>query len=215
VDTSRVRLAPPEHEEQERTMAKANLGNLDGRGFSPPLAASRWWLYTVGFLLVLAGLGALAIPFVASIAVEAVVGWAFVLAGLVQLAYALRTKGWGGFAWQILIGAIFLIGGLMLITNPVAGLLSLTLVIIATFLASGVIKILVGFRLRPMDGWGWFVLLGILSLVVGVLIWNRLPSSAAWSLGLLVGIDFLSTGLVFLRFGYLAGQAPRPADAMA
>ena len=142
-------------------MAKANLENLDGRGFSRPLAESRWWLFTVGGLLVLAGLSALAIPFVASIAVEAVVGWAFVLAGLVQLAYALRTKGWGGFTWQILIGAIFLLGGLTLITNPVAGLLSLTLVIIATFLASGVIKILVGFRLRPMDGWGWFVLLGI------------------------------------------------------
>jgi uncharacterized membrane protein HdeD (DUF308 family) len=196
-------------------MAQANLGNLDGRGFSQPLAESRWWLFTVGGLLVLAGLAALAIPFVASIAVEAVVGWAFVIAGLVQLAYALHTKGWGGFAWQILIGAIFLIGGVTLITNPVAGLLSLTLVIIATFLASGVIKILVGFRLRPMDGWGWFVLLGILSLIVGVLIWNRLPSSAAWSLGLLVGVDFLSTGLVFIRFGFLAGRRTGAAGAVA
>ncbi|RDI57886.1 HdeD family acid-resistance protein [Microvirga subterranea] len=196
-------------------MAKAKLENLDGRGFSRPLAESRWWLFTVGGLLVLAGLSALAIPFVASIAVEAVVGWAFVLAGLVQLAYALRTKGWGGFAWQILIGAIFLLGGLTLITNPVAGPLSLTLVIIATFLASGVIKILVGFRLRPMDGWGWFVLLGILSLIIGVLIWSRLPSSAAWSLGLLVGVDFLSTGLVFIRFGFLAGQRNGAAGAIA
>jgi uncharacterized membrane protein HdeD (DUF308 family) len=196
-------------------MTQANLGNLDGRGFSQPLAESSWWLFTVGGLLVLAGLAALAIPFVASIAVEAVVGWAFVIAGLVQLAYALRTKGWGGFAWQILIGAIFLIGGVTLITNPVAGLLSLTLVIIATFLASGVIKILVGFRLRPMDGWGWFVLLGILSLIVGVLIWNRLPSSAAWSLGLLVGVDFLSTGLVFIRFGFLARRRTGAAGAVA
>lgn len=195
-------------------MAQANLGNLDGRGLSQPMAESRWWLFTVGVLLVVAGLSALAIPFVASIAVEAVVGWAFVLAGLVQLAYALRTKGWGGFVWQILIGAVFLLGGFTLITNPVAGLISLTIVIIATFLASGLIKILVGFRLRPMDGWGWFVLLGILSLVIGVLIWNRLPSSAAWSLGLLVGVDFLSTGLVFIRFGYLAGQRNGAAGAI-
>jgi uncharacterized membrane protein HdeD (DUF308 family) len=66
-----------------------------------------------------------------------------------------------------------------------------------------------------MDGWGWFVLLGILSLAVGVLIWNQLPSSAAWSLGLLVGIDFLSTGLVFLRFAYLAGQTSRIVGAPA
>jgi hypothetical protein len=85
----------------------------------------------------------------------------------------------------------------------------------STFIASGVLKLLVGWRLRPMVGWGWFVLLGVLSLVVGLLIRNQLPSSAAWSLGLLVGIDFLSTGLVFLRFGFLAGQASRWIRAAA
>lgn len=176
---------------------------------------SRWWLYAIGILLIIAGLAALALPFFASLAVEAVVGWAFVIAGISQLLYAFRAKGWGGFAWQLLIGAVFLLGGFTLITNPVAGLISLTLVIIATFIASGVLKVLIGFRLRPVDGWGWFVLLGILSLSVGLLIWNQLPSSAAWSLGLLVGIDFLSTGLVFLRFGYLAGQASRMIGATA
>jgi len=116
---------------------------------------------------------------------------------------------------QLLIGAVFLLGGFTLIANPAAGLISLTLVIIATFIVSGVLKVLVGFRLKPLDGWGWFVLLGILSLAVGLLIWNRLPSSAAWSLGLLVGIDFLSTGLVFLRFGYLAGRTSRLVGAAA
>lgn len=194
-------------------MPQPHLTRLDGTGLSGPLARSRWWLYAVGFLLIVAGSAALVLPFFASLAVEAVVGWAFVIAGIAQFLYALRTKGWGGFVWQVLIAAVFLVGGFTLITNPVAGLISLTLVIIATFVASGILKILIGFRLRPMDGWGWFVLLGVLSLAVGLLIWNRLPSSAAWSLGLLVGIDFLSTGLVFLRFGYLAGQTSRIAGA--
>jgi hypothetical protein len=129
-----------------------------------------------------------------------------------QLLYAFGAKGWSGFTWQILIGAVFLLGGFTLLTNPVAGLISLTLVIIATFLASGVLKILIGFRLRPMDGWGWFMLLGLLSLAVGVLIWNQLPSSAAWSL-VLVGIDFLSTGLVFIRFGHLWRAGPPELSA--
>jgi uncharacterized membrane protein HdeD (DUF308 family) len=190
-------------------MSQASLTPLDGKGLSASLAQSHRWLYAVGILLIVAGLAALALPLFASLAVEAVVGWAFVIAGISQLLYVFRAKGWGGFAWQLLIGAVFLLGGFTLITNPVAGLISLTLVIIATFIASGVLKILVGFRLRPMDGWGWFVLLGLLSLAVGLLIWNRMPSSAAWSLGLLVGIDFLSTGLVFVRFGYLTGQTAR------
>lgn len=196
-------------------MSQASLNPLDGTGLSASLAQSRRWLYAVGILLIVAGLAALALPLFASLAVEAVVGWAFVIAGVSQLLYVFRAKGWGGFAWQLLIGAVFLLGGFTLITNPVAGLISLTLVIIATFIASGVLKVLVGFRLRPMDGWGWFVLLGLLSLAVGLLIWNRMPSSAAWSLGLLVGIDFLSTGLVFLRFGYLAGQTSRMIGAPA
>jgi uncharacterized membrane protein HdeD (DUF308 family) len=201
-----------------QAMPQAGLTHFDGTGgaqLSPPPAQSRWWLHAVGILLIAAGLSALALSLLASLAMEAVVGWAFVIAGLSQLLYAFGAKGWGGFAWQILIGAIFLLGGLTLLTNPVAGLISLTLVIIATFIASGVLKILIGFRLRPMNGWGWFVVLGILSLAVGLLIWNQLPTSAAWGLGLLVGIDFLSTGLVFLRFGYLAGQTSHMAGAAA
>jgi uncharacterized membrane protein HdeD (DUF308 family) len=82
----------------------------------------------------------------------------------------------------------------------------LTLVIIATFLASGALKIVIGLRLRPLDGWGWFVLLGVLSLAIGLVVWSGFPGSVVWSLGLLVGIDFVSTGLVFLRVGLLAGQ---------
>jgi len=196
-------------------MSQASLTPLDGTGVSASLAQSHRSLYAVGILLIVAGLAALALPLFVGLAVEAVVGWAFVIAGVSQLLYVFRAKGWGGFAWQLLIGAVFLLGGITLLANPVAGLISLTLVIIATFMVSGVLKILVGFRLRPMDGWGWFVLLGLLSLAVGLLIWNRLPSSAAWSLGLLVGIDFLSTGLVFLRFGYLAGQTARMIGAPA
>ncbi|AWM87711.1 HdeD family acid-resistance protein [Microvirga sp. 17 mud 1-3] len=196
-------------------MSQASLTPLDGTGVSASLAQSHRSLYAVGILLIVAGLAALALPLFVGLAVEAVVGWAFVIAGVSQLLYVFRAKGWGGFAWQLLIGAVFLLGGITLLANPVAGLISLTLVIIATFMVSGALKILVGFRLRPMDGWGWFVLLGLLSLAVGLLIWNRLPSSAAWSLGLLVGIDFLSTGLVFLRFGYLAGQTARMTGAPA
>jgi uncharacterized membrane protein HdeD (DUF308 family) len=180
--------------------------SLDGTGFSAQLAQNRRWLLTTGALLVVAGLAALAAPLVVGWAVEAIVGWSFVLAGASQLLYAGRAKGWAALVWQVLVGAVFLVGGVTLIANPVAGMLSLTLVIIAAFLASGVLKILIGLRLRPMDGWGWFVVLGLLSMTVGLLIWNRLPSAASWSLGMLVGIDFLSAGLVFLRFGYLAGR---------
>lgn len=196
-------------------MIQAGFTHPDEARFSPGPARSRWWLYVVGVLLIVAGLSVLALPLFASLVVEAVVGWAFVIAGISQLLYAWRARGWGGFAWQVLIAAVFLVGGLTLLTNPTAGLISLTLVIIATFLASGVLKILIGLRLRPADGWGWFVLLGLLSSAVGGLVWNQLPSSAAWSLGLLVGVDFLSAGLVFLRLGSVTGRTSHIVGAAA
>ncbi len=192
-------------------MAQPAISHLDG---PESLAYSRWWLYAIGLVLIIAGVAALALPLFASLAVEVVVGWAFLVAGASQLLYAWRARGWAGMVWQLLIAAIFLVGGFTLLTNPVAGLVSLTLVVIATFLASGVIQIVIGLRLRPLDGWAWFILLGALSLLVGLLIWNSLPSSAAWSLGLLVGIDFLATGLVFLRFGFLIGRRSRTIGAM-
>jgi uncharacterized membrane protein HdeD (DUF308 family) len=196
-------------------MPQSQLKHLDGSGLTLQLARTRRSLTMPGVILIVAGITALALPSIASLAVEAVVGWAFVLVGISQLMHAFRATGWAGFAGQLLMGMIFLVAGVTLITNPVAGLISLTVVIIATFVASGILKLLVGFRLRPLDGWGWFIVLGLLSLAVGLLIWNRLPSSAAWSLGLVVGIDFISTGLVFLRFASLARQRPGTITAAA
>jgi uncharacterized membrane protein HdeD (DUF308 family) len=92
-------------------MSQSTLGNLDGTGFTRQFAEGRWWLAGVGAFLIIAGISALAFPVFASLAVEAVVGWAFILAGLSQLLYAIRSAGWGGFAWQALLGAVFLVGG--------------------------------------------------------------------------------------------------------
>ncbi len=197
------------------TAATSPVGKLDGTSFSRELTESRWWLFAVGVLLIFAGLAALSAPLIASLAVEVVVGWAFIIGGFAQLIYAFRAQGWGGFAWELLIGLVFLVGGVTLLTNPIAGLVSMTLIIIATFLTSGVFKIAIGLQVRPRDGWGWFIVLGILSVIIGFMIWNRLPSSAAWSLGLLTGIDFLCAGLVFLRFGFLAGRTERRLGSSA
>jgi uncharacterized membrane protein HdeD (DUF308 family) len=178
-------------------------GSTDGHKVSDPLAGTRRWLMPIGIILILTGLLAAIVPFYGSVRVEQAIGWALGLAGAVQLFHAFRATGWGGFVGQLVNGAVFLVGGITLIAGVPAGAVSLSIVIVATFLAGGIMQIVVGFRLRPLDGWGWFLLLGVLSVLLGILIFNQLPSSANWSAALLVGIDLVATGLVFLRIHQL------------
>jgi uncharacterized membrane protein HdeD (DUF308 family) len=167
----------------------------------PDSTASRTGFIILGLLLVIVGLLSIAMPWAASYAIEVSIGLAFIATGAFQLIQAFWAKGWAGVAWELLIGALFLVAGIMLLNRPTLGLISVTLVLIATFLAAGVLRIVMALALRPRRGWLSFLLLGVLSLIVGGLIWSRFPSSAAWSIGLLAGVDFFFTGLVFLQLG--------------
>jgi uncharacterized membrane protein HdeD (DUF308 family) len=171
---------------------------------SDPLAGTRKWLMPIGILLVLLGVLAAALPFFGSVRVEQAIGWALGLAGAAQLFHAFRATGWGGFVGQLVNGAVFIVGGITLVAGVPAGAVSLSIVIVATFLAGGIMQIVVGFRLRPLDGWAWFLLLGALSIVLGLLVFNQIPSAANWNAALLVGIDLVATGLVFLRIYQLS-----------
>jgi uncharacterized membrane protein HdeD (DUF308 family) len=177
---------------------------VDPSKISDPLAGTRRWLMPIGLLLILLGVVAAIVPFYGAIGAEQAIGWALGIAGAAQLFHAFRATGWGGFVGQLVNGAVFVVGGITLVAGVPAGAVSLSIVIVATFLAGGIMQIVVGFRLRPLDGWAWFLLLGALSLLVGVLVFNRIPSESNTSAALLVGIDLVATGFVFLRIHQLS-----------
>ena len=115
------------------------------------------------------------------------------------------TPGWKGFIWELLIGILYLVAGFYLAFFPLAGLLTLTILIAALFLAEGIAEIVMAFQVRPHEGWGWVLLSGIAALAVGVMIGMDLPGSATWALGLLVGINLLFSGWSYV-FLALAGR---------
>ena len=92
----------------------------------------------------------------------------------------------------------------MILFNPTVSAISLTLLMVIFFLADGVWTLVFAFRLRPLNGWLWTVMSGIASIVVAILIWLQLPSSAIWAVGLLVGIRFLFTGSSLILLGLAA-----------
>ena len=120
--------------------------------------ARHWgWFLALGILLVLAGMAAIAFPFLSTIAAKIAIGWIFLVAGVVEVIHAFYVKRWAGFFWNLLIGLLYIVAGAWLAFFPLTGVLTLTIVIAALFIAEGIMEFIMGLRMRPHDGWGWVV----------------------------------------------------------
>jgi uncharacterized membrane protein HdeD (DUF308 family) len=162
---------------------------------SPIPQRTTGWSIFVGILLVLAGLLAIAAPFVAGIAVSILFGWLILVGGVAHLVYAWSERGTGAILWQILIGLVYLAAAFYIFTHPVHGVLALTLVLAFYIAVEGIFELVVFTRLRHHPGTSWFLIDGIISLLLAGLIFFHWPSSSAWAVGTLVGISLLFSGI--------------------
>jgi uncharacterized membrane protein HdeD (DUF308 family) len=148
-----------------------------------------------GVLLIVFGLAAVALPFVAAIAVNALIAWLIVLAGAVHLILGFRAHSAGSVIWKLLVGLAYLVFGVYLFTHPLLGVASLTLVLASLFLLEGVLDFVLFFHLRALPGSSMFLIDGIITLLLGVMIYAQWPSSAAWAIGVLVGVSMITSGI--------------------
>lgn len=149
----------------------------------------------IGILLAVLGVLAIALPMVATLVTETWVALILVSAGASKLVYAFQTREQGGFLWKLLLGALYVATGIMLFTAPLTGVLTLTL-LLGSFLATeGVFELMLAFRLRPNPNWIWALGNGIVTLLLGGLIWFQWPSNAPWLIGTYVGASVLLTGI--------------------
>ncbi|WP_339950127.1 DUF308 domain-containing protein [uncultured Albimonas sp.] len=176
----------------------------------PDVLVRNWkWLVGIGVLLVIMGVFAILAPFLASVAINAWIGVAFLLAGIAQVAQSFGKGGWREALGHLLIGAVYIIGALLVIFNPLAGLLAFSAVIVLMLAVSGAVRIYEGLRMRPAKGWGWMTAAGLAALVAALVIYASFPGSAMWLLGLLAGIAFISDGTALLALGLAARNAGR------
>jgi uncharacterized membrane protein HdeD (DUF308 family) len=148
-----------------------------------------------GVLLIVFGMLAVGLPFLAAVAINALVAWLIVLAGAVHLMLAFRAHGAGSMIWKLLVGIAYLCFGVYLILHPVLGVASLTLVLASLFLIEGVLNIVLFVKMRPIHGSTWMLVDGIITLLLGLFIYMQWPSSAAWAIGTLVGVSMIISGL--------------------
>jgi uncharacterized membrane protein HdeD (DUF308 family) len=152
----------------------------------------------VGVLLIILGLFAIVLPFIAGIAITAFIGWLLLFAGIVHLIYSWHSRKASGVTWQILIAILYLFVGFYLVFHPARGLVTLTLLLASYFLVEGVIELVLYFRLRSSHRSGWFLWDGLITLLLGILIWAHWPFSSVWVLGTLIGISLLISGFTRL-----------------
>jgi uncharacterized membrane protein HdeD (DUF308 family) len=169
-----------------------------------------WGLFLVeGIILVLLGLLAIVIPPLATLWVTIVIGWLFLISGVVGLVTTFRAKGAPGFWWSLVSAVIAVAAGLALLIKPISGAVSLTFVLIAFFIIEGVASIMYGIehRKEASSRAGWIIASGIIDLILAAIIFSDLPGSAAWAIGLLVGINMVFGGTSLIAMA-LAARGP-------
>ena len=160
-----------------------------------------------GVLLIVFGVMAVGSPFVAAVAVNVVIAWLIVLAGVVHLMVAFRAHAAGGMIWKLLVGIAYLCVGAYAVMHPILGVASLTLLLASLFLMEGILDIILFFKMPRMQRSTWVLGDGIITLLLGIMIYTQWPSSSAWAIGTLVGISMIFSGVARVMMSWTVRKA--------
>jgi len=152
------------------------------------------WYLVQGGLMILSGILALVYPAISSVAVVFFIGWLLIFSGIFQGLSLIGARQVPHFWLQLISVALFIVVGALFLRNPGESLLTLTLLLIVFFLIEGISKVIFALTIRPFPNWGWVLLSGIVGIVLAFYLWASIPVSAAWLLGVLLGIELICEG---------------------
>ncbi len=154
-----------------------------------------------GIILVVLGILSIVMPGIAGVAVTLLAGIFMIAAGIARFVWAFQSETFGRGVLTFLLGGLFLIAGLWIVARPLVGLISLTMVLAVFFVVDGLFEIIAAFGVKGRQGWGWLLMGGIVSIVLGWLIWSQWPLSGVWAVGILVGVKLLFAGTAMIALG--------------
>ncbi len=159
-----------------------------------------------GILLVILGIAAMIVPTFASLAVTIFLGWMFLISGIGGLIVTFWARNMPGFWWSLISAALAVLAGMVLLARPMQGVLTLTIVIGAYFVAEGVATIMYALEhRRELSGrWSWLLIAGLMDIVIAFFIIAGLPGSAEWAIGLLVGLNLMFGGATLVGMALAA-----------
>jgi uncharacterized membrane protein HdeD (DUF308 family) len=171
---------------------------------------AHWLLFLIeGVVLVVLGVTAIGLPPLATLAATIIIGWLFLLSGVMGLVTTFWMRNAPGFWWSLISGLLGVVVGTLLLASPLRGAVSLTIVLVVFFVIEGVASIMFALdHKRELSGrWGWMLVSGIVDLVLATMIVGGLPSTAAWAIGLLVGINMVFGGSALIAMALHARNA--------
>ena len=152
------------------------------------------WMLSLGIVMVILGVIGLGMTVLFNEIVVMYFGFLLLFGSGVQLMQAFRAEAWKGRVWHVLIALVYIVGGIIAVTEPVIAGMTLALLIAWTLIVIGVLRLFMGLQMRGANGWLWTLLGGVLSVVLGVMIINEWPQSGLWVIGLFVAIEILFAG---------------------
>ncbi len=172
-----------------------------------------WWLYLLlGIVLLIGGVFVLGDVVLASVVSAIFIAWALVIVGGFQIVHAFSAVGWKGFVLDLLLGALYIAAGVILLTNPLAATIKLTLLLGIIWLISGLFRIVLAGVLWRQAGWS-LLISGIIGALAGGVILSEWPQSGLWVLGLCLGVDLIFHGFAWISYSLSIPSQQTPQTA--
>ncbi|MDJ0706025.1 MAG: HdeD family acid-resistance protein [Leptolyngbyaceae cyanobacterium MO_188.B28] len=163
------------------------------------------WTISLGILMIILGILAIAQPHFSTQAVARWLGWIFIVGGIGQLIHVFQTHRVGPLMLKLGLSILYVIAGGLLLQHTVESVLFITLVAGILFLIEGISRVILSFQLKAVPNWWWMLGDGVVTLILGIFIASQWPSAALWVIGLLVGIGLLIDGLSTIMFSMAGG----------
>jgi uncharacterized membrane protein HdeD (DUF308 family) len=180
----------------------------DGRLHTAEVFRDKWlWLVLLGSVLIVAGVVAILVPAVSTIAASKVLGSVLIVSGVVQIMQSAKMPHWIGFIWHMLLGILATVGGALIYMDPFAGVVAITMLIAFIFAVHGVTQIAFALRVRGQPGWHWFLVAGGIALLVSVLLVMKLPYSHSFTPATVAGISLLFAGWAYVAMALASRKA--------
>ena len=167
----------------------------------------------IGIFLLITGVLALGAPLVTGISITLMIGVLMVVGGIAQCILAFKVGAFGRGVLVFLFGVLMVAVGIYMVSQPVSALGSMTLFLAAYFIVTGIVELLAAFGVRPAEGWGWVLVNGFVTVLLGLMIWRQFPLSGVWAIGTLFGVKLLFSGASLLGLGMAVRRGVKTIEA--